>query len=426
MAIVFLSLFTVSFFLHLTSRFPALAGLRFDLLLGGVTLLVILLQRGGSALRLKEETARRLNWFLLYIFLSIPLVTWPGSVLKLHLTEWIKVVFFYVLVVGAVRTEKQLRLMMTVFLACQMFRVLEPFYLNISTGYLGDIAYSQTGGVMSSLNRLSGAPHDIVNSNQLAWVIVSTVPFLFYLLWPWGLKGKLFSTLLFLPSIKALLLTGSRSGLLSLGAVFFGMIWLSKDRKRYLIISLLVGLPLSLLLIGQLAPEMQTRYLSIVDSNVAGADTAQGRVNALWKQIKTVSHNPLFGNGLGTSRETNWNVMGGSSQITHNLYIEILQSTGIIGLSLFMIYIVSIIKSLRQAQRKLAEKGYAGTDWLVRLISASLVWVFMDLFYSLSCFGLISWEWYFFGGIATVCHALAQEREPLGPPAILKDITYAQ
>jgi len=76
-----------------------------------------------------------------------------------------------------------------------------------------------------------------------------------------------------------------------------------------------------------------------------------------------------------------------------------------------MLYIVSLVRSLRQAQQLLRSKGYDRNAWLTRLISAILAWIFMDLFYSFSCFGLISWEWYFFGGVATVCHVLAQEKE---------------
>lgn len=411
MVLILLQLFTVSYFLHMSSRLPLLGSLRVDLLLGVGTLVCIFFQQGQDKLRFGEETTKRLKWFLLYIVLSLPFVTWPGSVINNNLADWIKVVFFFMLVVGGIRTEKQLRLLLTVFLACQLFRILEPLYLHISTGYWGDVAYSSVGGVMSGLDRLRGAPHDVVNPNQLAWVIVSTIPFLFYLLWQWNWWGKLLFAVLLIPSTKALLLTGSRSGLLSLGAVILGIILLSKNIKRNLMICLVVILPFAIFMVGQLGSDMQTRYLSLVDSDVAGADTAKGRGDALIRQLGFISNNPLFGNGLGTSSETNWNLGGRGSQVTHNLYIEILQETGIIGLSLFLLYVFSIVKSLRESRQILVEKGYGETDWLGRVISATLVWVVMDLFYSLSCFGLRSWEWYFFGGVTTVCHVLSLERE---------------
>ena len=155
---------------------------------------------------------------------------------------------------------------------------------------------------------------------------------------------------------------------------------------------------------------MQTRYLSLVDDSVAGADTAQGRIDGIIKGIGSISNNPLFGNGLGTSRETNFNIVGGRAQITHNLYLEIFQETGLIGFTLFMMYIVAIFKSLMETKRLLIAAGRDETDWLYRMATAVQVWVVMDLFYSLSCFGLRSWEWYFFGGVATVCLALAREQ----------------
>ena len=410
MALILLLGFTLSYFLHLTARLPILGQFRFDLLLGGGALLVIFLKQGTDALRLDQETARNLNRFLLYVLLSLPLVTWPGSVLRLHMTDWIKVALFFVLVVGTVRTERHLRLLVAVFLGCQLFRMAEPLYLHLTAGYWGDVAYSLVGGSLSGLDRLSGAPHDVVNSTQLAWVIVGTVPFLFYLLWHGGRWGQMLFVALAVPSVKTMLLTGARSGLLSLLAVIFGMILLSTNRRRNLMIALVLLVPVGVVVFGQMSQEMQTRYLSLVDSNVTGADTKQGRINGMIRQLGTISHNPLFGNGLGTTREVNWNISGGSSQITHNLYIEILQCTGLIGFSIFMLYIISIIRSLRQTRQILVDKGYGERDWLWRVSSATLAWVIMDLFYSISCFGLLSWEWYFFGGMATVCLALARER----------------
>ncbi|MDD2852257.1 MAG: O-antigen ligase family protein [Desulfuromonadaceae bacterium] len=412
MAMILLILFTISYFLHLTARVPMLGALHLDMVLGLSTLVAVFIREGVNALRLDQLTARRLNQFLLYVFISLPFVTWPGSVIKNNLDDWIKVALFFLLVVGAVRTEKQLRLLMVIFIGCQLFRTLEPLYMHITTGYWGDVAYTHIGGSMSGLNRLGGAPFDVVNSTQLGWVVVGIVPFLFYLLWNGNKWCKLLCVVLLIPSVKTLLLTGARSGLLSLGAVIFGIILLSERKMRNLVIVMVVVLPLTIMMIGQLSSDMQTRYLSLVESDVAGADTRQGRVTALIRQLGTISHNPLFGNGLGTSREVNWNIMGGSSQITHNLYIEILQGNGIIGFTMFMLFIAAMVNGLRQARQTLLSKGYGKDDWLWRLSSATLVWVIMDLFYSLSCFGLVSWEWYFFGGVATVCNALSSERQP--------------
>lgn len=410
------TIFTVSYFLHLTARFPLLGAIRFDLLLGLAYLALAFLQPQPDIFRFSEKTGRRLNLFLMYVLLSLPLVTWPGSVIKFHLDDWVKAAFFYLLVVGTVRTEKKLYWIMLVFIACQVFRAMEPLYLHVTKGYWGDVAYSHVGGVMSSLDRLSGAPHDVVNPNQLAWVIVTTVPFLFYLLWLASGWGKLLFLMLFSPMAYALLLTGSRSGLLSLAVTFLAMVAISKHKQRNFIVILLLLL-VAVPLLGHLTSGLQARYLSLLDSSQAGGDTAQGRVNALVLAIRSVADNPLFGHGLGTSGETNYNVMGASSQITHNLYLEILQEIGVIGLFLFLSIAVSIVRTLREAKMALLAIGDDRTSWLFRLLSALQVWVAMDLFYSLSCFGLRSWEWYFFGGIATSCKVFVQQRYDQARPA---------
>lgn len=410
MPIILLTTFVICYFTHLTARVPALGAIRLDMLLGGSAFVAaFFLQTAEDKLRLKVPTSRRLLIFLAYIIISLPFVTWPGSVIRLNLTVWIKAAFFFILIVGAVRSERQLKWIMFIFLGCQAFRILEPLYLHITQGYWGDIAYSHVDGTMTRLNRLSGAPMDIVNPNQLAWVIVNTIPFIFYLCWQNGKLGKM----IFLAAIPlfayTLLLTGSRSGMVSLAVVFIGMVLISEKRGRNLMIAMAVVIPAAIYLFSFADSDLQTRYLSIVDSSVAGGDTKQGRIDALIRQLGSVSNNPLFGNGLGTSGETNMNVLG-NSQVTHNMYIEILQENGIIGFILFMTYIVTMIKALAVARRTLIHDGCDDSDWLLRLISATLVWIIMDIVYSISCFGISSWEWYFFGGISTVCLVLVKER----------------
>ena len=409
MTMTLLTVFIISYFIHLSGRISVLGNMRFDLLLGGLILVTIILKHTEDKWRTSIPTARKLNWFLLYIILSLPLVTWPGSVIHNNLVEWIKPALFFVFVISIVRTEKQLKWIIVVFVACQVFRILEPLYLHITTGYWGDIAYTHVGGTMTGLDRLSGAPFDVVNPNQLAWVIITTIPFFFYLFWGGSVWEKGIFIALIPPFIQCMLLTGSRSGLLSLGAVIVGIIYFSRQRMRNIVLALGLGLPVAIYVFANMSSGFQTRYESLVESDVAGADTAQGRINALKRQLSSVSHSPLFGNGLGTSGETNFNFTGGGSQITHDLYIEILQEAGIVGFTIFMVYVASIIKSLREAKSLLEESGRDRQDWLYRLILATQVWIFMDLFYSLSCFGLSSWEWYFFGGVATVCLAIARE-----------------
>ena len=416
MPIFLFLVFIASYFLHLPARLPVLAAVRFDLVLSLLVLASGLLSSPACDDRFKIPVSRRLLLFLAYILISLPLVTWPGSVVRFHLLPWIKVALFLVLLLLTVKTTKHLKLVMLVFVGCQVFRVLEPLYMHITTGYWGDIAYSRGGHY--ALERLSGAPHDIVNANQYAWVIVTVFPFLYYFL---GYAGNVFRFLLLCiaPFMSyALLLTGSRSGLVCLLFTVLAIVWVSENRKKALTLAIVLFIPLSVYAATQLSDAMFTRYLSLVDSTVVGADTAQGRINASISQIISVRNNPLFGNGLGTSGETNLNVSGfRRGQITHNLYIEIIQETGLIGFTLFVMIIVAMLKALKTAQNNLEVQGLDRTEWLFRLILATRVWIYMDLFYSLSCFGLRSWEWYFFGGVSVLALVFSQSA-----PKMLKTI----
>ena len=402
-------LFIISYFLHLTSRIPALGAIRFDFIQMIVLFVFFLLTIGETYQRYQNsDIARKLMVFICFFLLTIPLVKWPGSVVKYGTDWYLKVVFFYFFTIAFVTTEKRLKIFLAVFLGCQIFRGLEPAWLHIATGYWGDVATSHVGGQMEFLNRLSGAPHDVVNPNQLAWVIVNTTPFLFFLGWL-GKKivSKVITVVLAAGLLYALMLTGSRSGLISLFAVLLGIVFFSEQRWRNLAILCLAVVPAMIIVSGMLSPDMAERYRSIFDSSAVGADTAQGRISGLKNNLSTIM-NPygLLGHGLGTSVEVNFNYLG-SSQPSHDLYIETLQEVGVVGFVLFARYIYAIFASLRSAIKSRTSRQ---SNFVCQVIQALLVWEFMQLIYAMSCFGLSSWEWYLFGGMATVATQLFKEQ----------------
>ncbi|MBE9528373.1 MAG: O-antigen ligase family protein [Proteobacteria bacterium] len=402
-------LFTASYFLHLTSRIPALGLIRFDFILIFVVLGLAILSGSFSRYQKNLQPTRLLLYLLLFILVTIPFVEWPGSVINYGIVNFSKVAIFFFFITIIIDTEKRLKIFVTVFLLCQTFRILEPVFLHITTGYWGDIAYSTINAEQQSLNRLSGAPHDVVNANQFAWVINSTLPFIYYLLWQSVKTLKILAILLFPIFVYALLLTGSRSGLLSLLLIVIIIMLLGKNKSKKIIIGTVIFIPMILFIAGNLSPELGERYLSIIDRDVAGGASAAGRVTALSKNFSTVSNKPFIGHGLGTSQEISANFGGGGrAMLTHDLYVEVLQELGLAGFIIFALYIKAVIISLLRARRILMDLS-SEHSWLLNLVTATLVWLGMHLFYSLSCFGLSSWEWYLFGGIATVCLKLAQE-----------------
>ncbi len=393
--------FSVSWFLHVPARFEFLGVLRVDLVL---VLILIVLALSGSAEKSFASTSidKRLKWLLVYAVLSVPLVYWPGSVVKAGLPNFIKAVVFYYFTVAFVKTESDLRRFVLVFVGCQLFRVLEPLYLHVTQGYWGSVA-SMAG--WEYLERLSGAPSDVVNPNGLAYVVCTLLPFLYFLA-PLSRLHALVSLVTIPLAVYVLALTGSRSGMIGLGVVIAGVVLKSKRRLTLsvaIVIAAVASFPL-------LSADMQDRYLSIFGKGEKNAGTADDRMEGMLGQFDVVLHRPLFGHGLGTSPEANAHFSSGpyagTEMPAHNLFIEIGQELGLVGVALFLLFMQSIYAGFEASKRAVA-KTRSGT-YIPRLIDALQVWLWMNLIFSFASYGLSSYEWYLSAGLSVVIFRLTQ------------------
>lgn len=294
-----------------------------------------------------------------------------------------------------------MKVILAVFVTCNLLRVIEPLILNVATGYLGSETYLGGGDFAG---RLAGAPSDIINPNGLAFVIATLIPFLHYVFAP--TNKKTFTLYLFL--IPVLLytmgLTLSRSGILALGIIAFGIWWKSAHK----ILLLFIGIVGITVIFFNLTDVQKDRYLSIVSSDARQSASAQGRIEGWSEDFKVAMNRPIIGHGLGTSREANWNVAG-KDQISHILWMEIWQEIGLIGLVLFILYLSAMIRNFREASKLIKEK-LSTDDFLYRSCQAMQVWLLMNLLFSLASYGLKSYEWYLFGGLSVVLLKVARMR----------------
>lgn len=397
-------LFVVSWLLHLPARVSLLEILRLDLVLVAI-LSFLALSKTTANTGPSKRTDALLRSLIVYSILTIPLVEWPGSVIKSGIPNFIKAIVFYYFTIAFVKTEKDLKKLIFVFLVCLVGRILEPLYLHFTVGYWG--SWAAMAGGSEFLNRLSGSPYDAVNPNGLAFIICTVLPFLYFmsgLSW----KTRLAFVSLTPPCLYALALTGSRSGLIGLSFVLFGILVKSKRRLSLGLCSVVVAV----VGFSFLSPDMQDRYLSIFGEGQKNIATADERVEGMEGQFLVVLRRPIFGHGLGTSPEANYHFTSsgpyaGRDLPAHNLYLEVAQELGLIGLVIFVLLMKSIFSSFVQCQRVFRHQD-AG-PFLRKFVDAMQVWMGLNFVFSFASYGLSSYDWYLMGGVSVVMQRLASD-----------------
>ncbi|HKW50172.1 MAG TPA: O-antigen ligase family protein [Candidatus Eisenbacteria bacterium] len=407
-------LFIISYFLHLGARIPVLGAIRFDL--GLVVLIFGAIFLAGK--RPSQPKVGSTNTILAilgaYVVLTIPLVRWPGSVLNTGIPNFIKAVVFFYYTVALIDSPKKLRVFVWIFVLCQLFRVVEPYYLHVTQGYWGS---STTMTEEETMDRLSGAPFDVVNPNGLAFVITSVYPFLHYLSFTRSVPARLLYWASLPVLLQSLVLTASRTGFLAFGIIMFG-IFMKSRKKALLLIVFVVGAGI---VYGTLGELQKDRFLSIYRTDVPGAETAQGRNEAVWHNFAAGMARPIFGHGLGTSTEVNANLLG-RGQPAHNLYAETFQELGALGLIIVVALVVSIFANFRHVRRDLARIPRVD-PYYTHVANAMEVWLLMNLLFSWASYGLSSYEWYLFAGLSVVfrrfaAQAIAASAAPVPPEQV--------
>lgn len=391
--------------LNIPSRVPLLGMIRPTLVFVGLITLVILAARSGQGRKDLSGSTRLLNTLIVYIFISLPFVAWPGSVVKHGLDVFVKAVVFFYFTVQLVDTLPRLRSFVAVVVGCQVLRVLEPLFLHLTTGYWGSYADMGDGYV---LERLAGAPNDILNPNGLAFVVLTALPFLYYLIG--GLKSRVMKLAvvgLGAALLYALVLTGSRSGMVGLLVIVAAIIFRSERRTTILVVAAIAGV----LLVSVMTPDMRDRYLSLTSDDTRNAATTQGRIQHMLDEVEVASRRPFVGHGLGTSQEALANEAG-RYQPSHNLYLEVMIELGMVGLVVYLMFLASIFGNLREIRASLASLARqpaadnGNRPFYARCSGALLVMAVMCMVFSIASYGLSEFYWYLIAGLSVVLRNL--------------------
>jgi putative inorganic carbon (HCO3(-)) transporter len=386
--------FIIDFFLHLSQRIPGYGVIRPTLLLALLLTLLLVAQKDKFVGIWEDLVFKRIKLLLIFLVVTLPLVTWPGSVLLENTPAFVKAISFLFFTALIIDTEKRLKIFLFIFVFCQIFRVLEPLYMNITSGYWGDRTYLG-GGEFAT--RLSGAPSDIINPNELGFVIVTIVPYVYYMVWQSRSKILKLLALGVAPLlVYALVLTMSRGAFLALIVVLW-MIFKESSHKLFLIIVLCVGL---VGIWSTLSDNHKDRYLSLVSSDAKQSGGVEGRFTGMLNEFGVGLERPLIGHGLGTSAEAKSNA-GVGWMISHNLYVEVLIETGGIGLIIFFLFLKSIYLkfkgNLKWIHSPLASHDESGFALRLNMALTAVFWMYAV--YSFNYFGLSVYYWYLFAGL---------------------------
>ncbi|MEX0729855.1 MAG: O-antigen ligase family protein [Aquisalimonadaceae bacterium] len=394
--------FLVDYFLHLSARIPVYPMFRPTLLLVALITLALFTQ-ADKFKRIVKDPRLVAIWFLIgYIILSLPLVEWPGSVLRANFAEFVKAIVFLFFTAFIVDTDRRLRLIVGLWVTLQVVRVLEPLYLNLTEGYWGSGTFIGAG---QFAQRLAGAPSDVINSNELGFVIVTAIPFLHFLMWGssrW--QAKLLYLALVPALLYALILTSSRGAMIALAVVALMILKESRHKAGLIIFGILVAITAW----SQMSDFQKERYTSLFDESSQQHATVDGRWTGMINEFNLGMEKPIFGHGLGTTPEAKFNIAGGRAQASHNLYAELLIEIGIIGFILFMRYLWLVYDQMRQNLRRMKARAHlAGvrTSYEFRLNQALITTFWMYAVYSINYWGLSQTYWYFLGGL---CVAFAR------------------
>lgn len=409
-------LFMTSWFLHVPARLPFLGTIRFDLVLVCLLTAMAFARRAPGAGQ-PTEADKVLRVLLAYAILSVPLVYWPGSVVKIGLPNFVKAIVFFYFTIVFVRTETDLRKLVLVFVVLQVLRIMEPLYLNITQDYWGSKASMAN---WESLERLSGAPSDVINPNGLAFLVCTVLPFLYFMSGQ-SMKSRLAAMGVGALCIYALALTGSRSGIIGLAVVMLGIVAKSRSPAGFVVASVL-GVAAGGIGFLFLDPDLQDRYLSVIGLGEKNTGTLDERLEGMTTQLSVLMHRPIFGHGLGTSAEANANFTtegpyAGWEMPAHNLYLEIGQELGVFGIIIFLFFIKAIFSGFAQSRRACMHHKVTG-EFLPKVIDAMQVWLWMNLVFSFASYGLSSYEWYLFGGLSVVLQRLAGVKAAGGPQEV--------
>ncbi|MFO0881186.1 MAG: O-antigen ligase family protein [Gemmataceae bacterium] len=330
---------------------------------------------------------------LLAVWLASPFASKPGTWEVID--NYLKVCVFYFLVITTVREERDLRLLVLLFLAAV------GLYMAHS---LWEFAHGRYQWRMGT-RRMIGVDTTFSDPNAFASTLLYSLPMTlpFWYEQPrrvprWVLIGFVLGVVL------CILLTGSRAAFAGLCLLAMMLFVFSAKHKFQAILSCgALGVAGMFVLLVALPEDLSNRYLTLIDSSRGpqnAAESASGRLDGFVHGIEAWQKSPLLGHGPAAfAYVTN---RGGQA---HNLYGQVLSEMGLLGAMALALLVGCFWFNWRDACRVVAsEGGVRPDDFLYQLSRAISINILLLLVMGWSGHNLFRYNWQWlaaFSGVAT-------------------------
>lgn len=298
---------------------------------------------------------------------------------------FIKVVLMFIVMVNVLRTEFRLKALMWLSLGVGLMLSISALRMYMA----GEFTVEEyrvgvdVGGMFGNPNEL--ALHFVMFIPIAVVLGLSTRNFLF--------KGLYFGVALLMTA--ATVVTFSRGGFLGLIAAVLVMAW-KLGREQRLNVMLIVGI-IGILFILLAPGNYGLRIMSIFIPGLDPVGSSNQR-SELLKQSFWVSLRNPWGIGMG-----NFQIGSSRNLVTHNAYTQVSAELGIVGLALYMMFIISPFRRLGAIERELFDsKEYNWMYYLAVGIQASIVAYMVGSF-----FGSFAYNWFVYYPVA---YAIAVRR----------------
>ena len=241
------------------------------------------------------------------------------------------------------------------------------------------------------------------NHNDYSFIIIQIIPFIYlYMRSERGILRRSVLAISLLACVVGILMSLSRGGMIAMVLEFFLIILIGmQGRRRLLLIPVL-----ALIGAGAIAYQYDKRAEN-QGSGYTAEDAESGRVE-LWKAgAVMLAHNPLLGVGSRRFPEYAWQYadLGHDlrGKVSHNTYVEVFSTSGLLGFFAFIYMSYHLIKELRRRGEHL------GPPWLDVTRRATLISFYAILLRAFLDAKPHDWSFYVLCAIGVACGALQRQ-----------------